>query len=430
VNSGQWSNIKLGYTENNLATEVLCLATLYFPILFSVLQETEIIEVKKTDLHLERLVRAEKLQLLFNQSFPAIPISFLIAILQSAILWPVQRKSVLLAWLTILAVIAIGRMLLFIFYWRAAPEEEKVLVWEKPYFITLTMATITWGFGAVFIMPDDSVLHQVVIYFFLVGLSGGAISVYSAHRTMTLVTLAVLLLPTTFWFFMQANLLLTGMAAAGFIFFLSSIRSGKILSDKLNRSFMLAHELKLAKEKAEELALMDELSGLDNRRAFYEKGGLLVKYCLRNGKLLALILLDIDHFKRINDTYGHAGGDEAIRQVGRLIKQVIRKSDIGARIGGEEFAVLLEVSDRDGAEILAEKLLNAITGTPVVYNERSFTISASFGVSVCVCGLETLFKRADEALYRAKNSGRSCVVVDGDAVEPQFESIKVELTPE
>ena len=232
------------------------------PIFFSVLQETEIIEVKKTDLHLERLVRAEKLQLLFNQSFPAIPISFLIAILQSAILWPVQRKSVLLAWLTILAVIAIGRILLFIFYWRAAPEEEKVLVWEKPYFITLTMATITWGVGAVFIMPDDSVLHQVVVYFFLVGLSGGAISVYSAHRTMTLVTLAILLLPTTFWFFMQANLLLTGMAAAGFIFFLSSIRSGKILSNKLNQSFMLAHELKLAKEKAEELALIYNARGI------------------------------------------------------------------------------------------------------------------------------------------------------------------------
>jgi len=135
--------------------------------------------------------------------------------------------------------------------------------------------------------------------------------------------------------------------------------------------------------------------------------------------------MDVDQFKKINDNYGHAAGDEAIRQVGRLIKKAIRKSDIGARIGGEEFAILLEVSDHGGAELLAEKLLKVITGTPVVYSKNSFTISASFDVSVCDCGLEMLFKRADEALYRAKDGGRSCIVVDGCAGEPQFENINV-----
>ncbi len=394
------------------------------PVFSAYYREVKIIEVKNTtDLRLDRLVRAEKLQLLFDQSFPAIPVSFLIAVLLSTILWPVHQKSVLLIWLTTLAVIAVGRSLLFIFYWRAAPEGEKVLAWEKPYFITLIMATIAWGAGAVFLMPDESVLHQAVIYFFLIGMSGGAISVYSAHRAMTLVTLAILLLPATLWFFMQDNLVLVGMAVAVFIFFVSSIRSGKVLSIKLNQSFMLAHELKLAREKAEKLALVDELSGLDNRRAFYEKGNLLVEYCQRNGKLLALIVMDVDQFKKINDNYGHVAGDEAIRQVGRQIKKAIRKSDIGARIGGEEFAILLEVSDHDGAELLAEKLLKVITGTPVV--ENSFTISASFGVSVCDCGLEMLFRRADEALYRAKDGGRSCIVVDGCAGEPQFENINV-----
>ncbi len=118
-------------------------------------------------------------------------------------------------------------------------------------------------------------------------MSGGAISVYSAHRSMTLVTLAILLLPTTIWFFIQDNLVLAGMAVGGLIFFIAAIRSGKVLSIKLNQSFMLAHELKMAKEKAEELALVDELSWLENRRAFYEKGGLLGEYCQRNGKLLA-----------------------------------------------------------------------------------------------------------------------------------------------
>lgn len=387
------------------------------------------ITVKKTKLHLERLVRAEKLQLLFDQSFLAIPVSFLIAVLVSVILWPVQQTSVLLTWLITIAVIAIGRTLLFVLYWRAAPEEEQVLAWEKPYFISLTFATTAWGAGAVFIMPVDSVFHQAVIYFFLTGMAGGSISLYSAHRSMTLVTLAILLLPATAWLLMQDNLVLVVMAVGGLIFFITVTRSGKVLSMKLNQSFMLAHELKMAKEKAEKLALVDELSGLENRRAFYEKGGLLVEYCQRNGKLLALIVMDIDQFKNINDNYGHTAGDEAIRQVGRLIKELIRKSDIGARVGGEEFAILLEVSDHEGAELLANKLLKIIISTPVVYKDGSFTISASFGVSVCDCDLETLFQRADEALYRAKDAGRSCVVVDGCGVERQPEGVKVELAP-
>ncbi len=91
-------------------------------------QKAEIIEVKKTDLRLDRLVRAEKLQLLFKHSFPAIPVNFLVAVLLSAILWPVQQKSVLLGWLAILAVITIVRTLLFTFYWRADEALYKVAV--------------------------------------------------------------------------------------------------------------------------------------------------------------------------------------------------------------------------------------------------------------------------------------------------------------
>ncbi len=137
--------------------------------------------------------------------------------------------------------------------------------------------------------------------------------------------------------------------------------------------------------------------------------------------------MDIDQFKDINDSYGHAAGDEAIRQVGRLIKKVLRKSDIGARIGGEEFAILLEVSDQEGAELLANKLLDVITSRPVNYNENSFTLSASFGVSVSNNGLEALFQRADKALYRAKDAGRGCVIVDDTIEDPLIENSYVKI---
>jgi len=374
-------------------------------------------EEKKTDSYLDDLVRAEKLQLLYHQSYPAIFTSLLNSILLSAILWPVQRKEVLMSWVFILAGTALARVILFKSYNRMKPQGGDVLGWEKPYFVTLLMSSITWGIGAVYIMPIGSQLHQVVIYYFLIGMSGGAISVYSANRSMTLISIACLLLPVTGWFLTQGSLLTVGVAIGAVIFFVSAIRAGKILSKTLNHSFMLTHELKKAKETAEALALKDELSGLNNRRAFYDKGELLVDYYQRHGAVLSIIVMDLDHFKKINDKFGHAAGDETIRQVGHILQQVIRKSDLCARVGGEEFGILLTTSVNDGAAQLAEKLRQMIAGTPIVFNGEDFAVSASFGVAVGNSNLDTLLKRADAALYKAKEAGRNRVVSDGCVVK-------------
>ncbi|MEA1890440.1 MAG: GGDEF domain-containing protein [Pseudomonadota bacterium] len=390
----------------------------------------EIMEEKKTNSLLDDLVRAEKLQLLYHQSYPAIFASLLNSILLAAILWPVQRKEVLISWVFILACTAVVRIILFNSYNRIKPQGEDVLAWEKPYFLTLLLSSITWGIGAVYIMPIGSQLHQVVIYYFLMGMSGGAISVYSANRSMTLITIACLLLPVTGWFLIQGNLLPVGLAIGAVIFFVSAIRAGKILSLKLNQSFMLTHELKDAKETAEARALMDELSGLNNRRAFYDKGRLLVDYYQRHDAVLSVIVMDLDHFKKINDKFGHAAGDATIRQVGHILQQVIRKSDLCARIGGEEFGILLTTSVNDGAAQLAEKLRQMIAGTPIVFDGEDFSVSASFGVAVGNADLETLLKRADAALYKAKDAGRNRVISDGCVAEEMQGCIcKATVTP-
>ena len=140
---------------------------------------------KKTNSPLYDLVRAEKLQLLFDQSYATIFISLLSCVLLSVILLPIQQKEVLISWALILVASALARFILFMFYNRMKPQGKDVLAWETPYFVTLLLSSITWGIGAVYIMPIDSQLHQVVIYFYLMGLSGGAVSVYTANRTMT-----------------------------------------------------------------------------------------------------------------------------------------------------------------------------------------------------------------------------------------------------
>jgi diguanylate cyclase (GGDEF)-like protein len=367
-------------------------------------------EGKNTLPDLGILARAEKLQLLYHQSYPALFISTLNAVLLSAILWSVQDHKVLIGWFTVLFTTALSRFYIFTRYRQIKPVGEAVLAWEKPYFVTLFLSSLIWGIGAVLIMPVDSPVHQAVIFYFLIGMSGGAISVYSAHRSMTLVTVAAVLLPTTGWFLFQHDFVFVGMAIGAVIFFISAVRSANVLSSALQQNFLMTHELKKSKEDAEKLARFDELTGLYNRRAFYEHGNILANHSQRNNEELAIIVMDIDNFKNINDRFGHAAGDAALKQIGKIMLQRLRKSDVFARLGGEEFGMLLPATSPKKAVKLAEELRRVIADTPVLFAAGSFSVTASFGVTAGQSDIDELVRHADMAMYQSKESGRNTVM--------------------
>ena len=368
------------------------------------------LEEKNIPPNLDILVEVDKLQLLYQQSYPAVYVSIVAAIILTSMFWPVQDHTVLLTWLTILIITALSRIYLFIRYWHVAPQGQDVLAWERPYFITLTLTTLTWGVGGLFIMPVDSNVHQAIIYCTLIGFSGGAFSYFSAHRVMTLVTIAILLLPATLWFLLSGDRLMVGLALLAFIFFLSAIRATKGISSALHQNFLMTHELELSKRNAEKLARIDELTGLYNRRAFYEYGKMLVSHCQRNNQIISVIIMDIDNFKHINDSFGHAAGDTVLEYIGKFLRQRLRKSDVSARIGGEEFGVLLPTATPETTEQLAEKLRQGIEESLISFNEDNIKVTASIGVTSGDSDIDTLVKHADIAMYRAKESGRNTVV--------------------
>lgn len=159
----------------------------------------------------------------------------------------------------------------------------------------------------------------------------------------------------------------------------------------------------------------DPLTGLYNRRAFDERFGLEIERALRFRRSFALILLDIDHLKVVNDTYGHPIGDAAICTVADVLAARMRRHDFAARIGGEEFAVILVEGRADTAGVVARSLLEALRRREV---PRAGQVTASLGVAVFpddAANRDDLFRIADEALYDAKRSGRNRVVVAGDA---------------
>jgi diguanylate cyclase (GGDEF)-like protein len=160
----------------------------------------------------------------------------------------------------------------------------------------------------------------------------------------------------------------------------------------------------------EALSRTDALTGLGNRRAFDEALLHEVPRAQRYRVPLSLVMLDLDHFKKVNDEHGHSGGDEVLRHFGRLVKGVIRESDSAFRYGGEEFALLLPHTDADSACVVARRLVERVAATPVQLGQgASLRVTCSAGVAGLATGPEDMIARADAALYEAKRSGRNRV---------------------
>jgi diguanylate cyclase (GGDEF)-like protein len=161
------------------------------------------------------------------------------------------------------------------------------------------------------------------------------------------------------------------------------------------------------------LAATDGLTRLKNRRAFQEKLSEEVKRASRSCTPLSLILLDVDHFKRFNDAFGHPAGDGVLCCVARLLETNVRSTDFVARYGGEEFAILLPDTDRGGAVQLAERVRRGVAGGE--WRDRGVTVSVGVATTSLPDGTgEALVEGADIALYCSKNNGRNCVHHSGE----------------
>jgi diguanylate cyclase (GGDEF)-like protein len=156
----------------------------------------------------------------------------------------------------------------------------------------------------------------------------------------------------------------------------------------------------------------DGLTGLPNRRAFDEELAREVARAARSGAPLALVVLDVDRFKAVNDGHGHPAGDAVLREVAARAAAAIRQGDLAARLGGEEFALLLPGADLSGAAELAERVRAAVAGAPVPAAGQSIAVTVSLGCAALAPGEapEALLGRADARLYEAKRTGRDRVV--------------------
>jgi len=229
------------------------------------------------------------------------------------------------------------------------------------------------------------------------------------------VTLAVTVEPAwwqSWWFRMIAVLL-----AATAIFGLVQLRTRFLQKRRQLLERLVAsqtRDLIEANKQLQHLASRDSLTGIYNRRHFLELAGAEMERSRRSGRQAALVLIDVDHFKRVNDTYGHSAGDEVLRGVVACIKALLRDSDLFARVGGEELVVLMPETGMDAAHTVAERLRLAVETAAIPVSGASVAVTASFGLAVTQQPPEPmaeLMERADRALYSAKAAGRNRVEI-------------------
>ncbi|MFQ5698812.1 MAG: diguanylate cyclase [Myxococcota bacterium] len=184
------------------------------------------------------------------------------------------------------------------------------------------------------------------------------------------------------------------------------------MTDSLHQQKLQLHQ---KNAELELLSITDELTGAYNHRYFREQLSLEVKRADRSGDLLSLLLLDIDDFKKLNDSFGHSAGDEVLRSVAEILHSQIRDTDFLARYGGEEFAVLTTIREPGGAAVIAEKMRAAVASSRLcvetALGEEEVSVSVSVGVATYARDPRHFFNRADMALYAAKNAGKDQVVV-------------------
>jgi diguanylate cyclase (GGDEF)-like protein len=183
-------------------------------------------------------------------------------------------------------------------------------------------------------------------------------------------------------------------------------------------------------KKLRQRATTDFLTGASTRRHFVNLVSREISRSLRSGSALCLVIMDVDHFKKVNDTYGHAAGDSVLKHLCDLCRSQLRVSDSLGRIGGEEFGILLVDCTMQKALQVAERLKDLIAESVLLQSGESITCTASFGVAQfnpMTDDLKLLLRRADSALYEAKDRGRNRVWADLDLGVPVFKGKKRSL---
>ncbi len=274
--------------------------------------------------------------------------------------------------------------------------------------ILLFAVSLMPGIGASSIIPKTA--NSLIIITILTGLSSSIILMRMGNRFGKLFFWSwTPLFIFALWRVFEVSFKLPPNEYISILFPASYAVAGILLYSGLGERMLI---YKRERDASERMARMDSLTDIYNRRALDERLRIAATSTEKNKQSLAVLFADIDHFKRINDTYGHAVGDEVLKTVAKRISGVLRFGDVFGRYGGEEFVIGLPDANQAQAQQLAERIRKSISDDLISFNEHKISITISIGIAVMHSGpdgIDAALQKADNALYFCKQNGRNCV---------------------
>ncbi|NOQ45991.1 MAG: diguanylate cyclase [Desulfobulbaceae bacterium] len=356
-------------------------------------------------------------RLLFAYSFPSVLVGQLAAIITFFVLYGRVSNVGVFLWITSVTLITLVRLLVIF----TLKKHRYGVLWYTACAFT---AGFSWAVLSVFYNPGMSVVLQVYILIILVGVPIGSIPAYALSRPVFFAFSGPILLALFYWSLYVLPELNFQFAALTIVYgavllitareYHNSLR--KSLANQIQKEFFV-EELSSVNRQLEKLAYYDPLTGLANRRWIHEQMEKSLERSKRHDAILALMVIDLDNFKDVNDKLGHAAGDtllvsvaDRLRQALRLTDTVLKTQSATARIGGDEFIVLLEdIRGVQDAESAAGRILEKLD-SPVQLGESEWTLSASVGIALFPehgKDIDALLHKADRAMYRAKENGKN-----------------------
>jgi diguanylate cyclase (GGDEF)-like protein len=387
----------------------------------------------------EQRVCHERVRYLYQGGLRAVVFNIINSALLLGVYWFQLPISPLIIWfstLTFLSVLRITHIATTLRHeWDTSSDRNKLQTFQVGVFLTGT----TWGLGFTMLSPGLDDTYTLLFLFTLAGMVSGAFTSMTSDRRTYLLYLLPIMVPAMLTTVAQGDALSYVMTFMLLLFTIMLTVSHKLAEksfadgfihrfehEELIKELLVANnalsitndELERTKEDLRELSLSDELTGIPNRRYFSQILKHEIDRAKRDQAPLSAVMIDVDAFKKYNDTYGHAKGDQCLRRVAELLKNALpRSTDFLARYGGEEFVVLLPNTDPTNARIVAERLRMKIYDSNLPHtNSPSGRVTVSAGIACCcdTTGQEsgqTLIESADHCLYQAKQQGRNRVVI-------------------
>jgi len=361
-------------------------------------------------------VRSEQIRILYS----AIPTSLATILVNSIILsvvhWEVVDQASIAAWFISTNLLSVIRLYMYRQFNQLDKNEKVGDLWYQRAMMTSIVSGMTWAAAGFILFAEQSLVHQTFLAFVIAGMSAGAITTLAAILNAARAFLVIALIPIVIQFNLADNAFSLPMTGMTILFMVMLLVSAKRINQTILESLVGRYERELVEQKIRYQALYDELTDLPNRRLLLKILHQEIAKAERHKRFGAVLFIDLDRFKAVNDSLGHSIGDALLVNVARIIKKRLRKEDIAARIGGDEFVLLLpEVGDDlDNAGSNASNIANEIRQcfeSPFVIDGHSIHLTISIGIGLFPGNAEPedFIKYADIAMYEAKAEGRNKV---------------------